>query len=209
MKTTYPAPVKNILDGITDADTARRKLLVVNTNQANDSMSVNWDSTNKQVTVIYSQDSNNSQQLIADDTDGVYLWSKVNGTGKTIPTAVTRGGTGATTAANARKNLGFSPTSFSLTAGSGITLASQYNFKYGDLVIVNFRWTASSAIGDNTTIATVPSGYRPTATVSAVAISPNNTGVSVAIGLSSDGKIYCGNGSVASRQYRVQMVYHV
>lgn len=103
MKTVYPAP--GILDDITDRIEARKKLYVPRTNQNDDSMNVNWDSANKQVTVIHYQDSNNSQQLIADDTDGVYLWSEVNGTGKTIPTAVTRGGTGATDAENARINL--------------------------------------------------------------------------------------------------------
>lgn len=208
MKTTYPAPVKNILDGITDADTARKTIGAVQTSDTDHPPCIYYDSSNDRIIIERHEDTDN-RRLIQCDSSGVYMHNKVSGSWKTIPQAVSVGGTGATTAANARKNLGFSPTSFNLTAGSGITLASQYNFKYGDLVIVNFRWTASSAIGDNTTIATIPSGYRPTATVSAIAISPNNTGVAVAIGIGTDGKIYSGSGTVASRQYRVQAVFHV
>lgn len=208
MKTVYPAPVKNILDGITDATAARNVLRVPSNNGSKDEMTTYFTS-NDMVLSYEDSETGDRYQIKGDHNEGIRYEKRIDNTWTTIPVSVNRGGTGALTAANARKNLGFSPTSFNLTAGSGITLASQYNFKYGDLVIVNFRWTASSAIGDNTTIATIPSGYRPTATVSAIAISPNNTGVPVAIGVGSDGKIYSGSGTVASRQYRVQAIYHV
>ena len=90
------------------------------------------------------------------------------------------GGTGATTAADARTAFGV-PSKDDIPAFSSITGGQtngiNYNvFKYGNIVTLRINGSVSKAISSGTTILTVPEGYRPNTNAYLVANSNYNSG---------------------------------
>ena len=206
MKTTYPAPVTNLLDGITDISSARKRLYAARTNQGDDSMQVNWNDSNDQLTIYHSIDNNNARQIVADDTNGAFYQKKVNGTWTVVPTNVLHGGTGATTAHDARTNLGLNPVAVSITAASGATWNHNESFKIGK---VGFIMAQVTITADNVSkLGTIASGSRPTKNFYGNMF--NDTEKSIgAIAINTSGEILTANQYVKNKVYRIVLPYWI
>ena len=119
---------------------------------------------------------------------------------------VEQGGTGATTAANARKNLGLEPKTFSINALSGGTIQQQNNVKVGDICYCTFRVQTTVAEGTNATCWNIPSGYRPKANVYTYAVCPDiNHMASVAV--TTNGNILIGINHKTNQTYNLLLHY--
>lgn len=114
---------KNLLDGITSTEVARETLFAVRTNVTDDSIRVNKN-TNGNVTVYHYTDDNNAEQICGSATSGVSYQTKENGTWTTTPQSIGWGGTGATTAVDARTNLGLGTIFKTSSASATITTAA-------------------------------------------------------------------------------------
>ena len=207
MKTTYPAPVTNLLDGITDISSARKKLYATRTNQSDDSLMVNWDADSSQLVVRKEIDSNNNvRQITATDNEGIFYQKKVDGAWTNIPTSVTRGGTGATTANDARTNLGLNPVAVSITAASNVTLTHNESFKIGKVGFIMAQFTINA---DNvSTLGTIASGSRPNKNFYGEMFYDADKTI-IATAISSNGTIACGGGYTKGKPYRMVMPYWI
>lgn len=146
MKTTYPAPVENILDGVTDKVTARESLGVVKTNMTDDSISLNYGTG-----AIYARWGSSDGEIIdlnGSVTDGgISLRHKVNDKWEIVPQSIGFGGTGAT--GIEEKDLTY----------NGISFIAH---KWGPVVMItSTTGKTTSAITANNAIGTLPAGYRP------------------------------------------------
>ena len=151
MKTTYPAPVENILDGVTDKVTARKSLGVVKTNVTDDSIGLNHGTGG-----IYARWQSSDGEVIdlnGSPTDGgISLRHKVNGSWTVVPQSIGFGGTGVT---------GLVTKDFKF---NGITFRT---WKWGPVVMLSaLDGKATNAMTANVSIGTITAGYRPKALTS-------------------------------------------
>lgn len=146
MKTTYPAP--GILEGVTTAAEARAALNVpAASSSIPNEVAVYPEIKDDGVNVVIRHTdgtSGNIFQIKGDKDAGIRYEKCINGAWTTIPTAVARGGTGATTAANALTNL-------------GATL------KINSQAFSNISINANAGLATQTVAATTISGYTPVA----------------------------------------------
>lgn len=201
-----PKPKQNLLDGITDIASARKKLYVARTNQGDDSIQVNWNDSYQELVVYHSLDANNARQIDATEDDGVYYKKKVNGTWSVIPTSVTHGGTGATSADGARTNLGLNPVAVSITAASNVTLNHNESFKIGKVGFIMAQFTINA---DNvSTLGTIASGSRPSKNFYGNAFNDTDKSI-IAVAISSNGAIACGGAYTKGKAYRIIIPYWI
>lgn len=71
----------------------RKRILVPKTNLSDDSVSVEYSSTNNRLTVVHAESADDLAQ-IQGDASGVYYHVKESGVWRTVPNAIAVGGTG-------------------------------------------------------------------------------------------------------------------
>lgn len=100
--------------------------------------------------------------------------------------------------------LDLDPVSFELTGASSGLLYGQANFKMGKLAFLIFRFNSSEALSTNSTIGTIPSGYRPNNNYGSYAI--ENDG-SIKIVITPAGAVNIGGGLKTNTEYRAIIPY--
>lgn len=120
---------------------------------------------------------------------------------------VEHGGTGATTAADARTNLGLNPVAVSITAASNVTLNYNGSFKIGKVGFIMAQFTINA---DNvSTLGTIASGSIPSKNFYGNAFNDAADKSIIAVAISSNGAIACGGGYTKGKLYRIVMPYWI
>lgn len=206
MKTTYPAP--SIIDGVTDASTARDLLsTIAKGTNGSEYLTVGYDSDYSQLYTRADMQDGNMLKVAATVTDGVFCQSKTaEGSWTTVPTVIARGGTGATTAADARTNLELNPVAISITAASGVTWNHNESFKIGKVGFLTGQITITA---DNvSTLGTIAAGSRPVKNFYGNMMNETETSI-VAIAVNTSGNVITGSGYTKNKAYRFVMIYWI
>lgn len=191
----------NIFNGIADAVAARKAISAVKSSETDDSLQVLYNSNS--IFIEHVTDANNKIELVGSPISGVTVRNTIDGLTTIVPNSISAGGTGATTAADARANLGLTTSGTTTLTYNGITFSF---WKYGNVVsIACTTGTTTSAKEANVSIGTLPSSVRPRAQINVV-----NTALPDTIErwiIQTNGNIQCATACPAGRYVRFLATY--